>query len=126
MTAFLQVCDMHAVVQMDNMLTFYYTADEVVSVNGTSVEVPDVTNTELNLCVSFNSSSSSDRIVVLAHHQHDPEKLSAYCLNSTYCTEAPVAGNYSIGVFNQTTGSILIPPATPPIISIYTVSIREY
>ena len=117
---------MHAIVQMDNILTFYYTADEVVSVNGTSVEVPDVANTELNLCVSFKSRSSSDRIVVLAHHQRDPEKLSAYCLNSTNCTEAPLAGNYSIGVFNQTAGSILIPPATPATVSIYTVPISEY
>ena len=117
---------MHAIVQMDNIFTFYYIADEVVSVNGTSVEVPNVTNTEVNLCVFFNSSSSSDRIVVLAHHRLDPEKLSAYCLNSTYCTEAPVTGNYSIGVFNQTAGSILIPPATPPTISIYTVPIGEY
>ena len=107
------------------IFTFYYTADKVVSVNGTSVEVPNVTNTEVNLCVFFNSSSSSDRIVVLAHHRHDPEKLSAYCLNSTNCTEA-VSGNYSIGVFNQTAGSILIPPATPPNISIYTVPISEY
>ena len=114
---------MHAIVQMDNIFTFYYTADEVVSVNGTSVEVP---NTEVNLCVFFNSSSSSDRIVVLAHHHRDPEKLSAYCLNSTYCTEAPVTGNYSIGVFNQTAGKILIRPATPPTIAIYTVPIGEY
>ena len=117
---------LHAIVQMDNIFTFYYTADEVVSVNGTSVEIPDVANKELNLCVSFNSSSSSDRIVILAHHQRDPEKLSAYSLNSTYCTEAPVTGNYSIGVFNQTAGSILIPPATPPTVSIYTVLISEY
>ena len=109
---------MHAIV---NILTFYYTADEVVSVNGTSVEVPNVTNAQVNLCISFKSSSSSDRIVVLAHHQRDPEKLLAYSLNSTNCTEAPVTGNYSIGVFNQTT-SILTPPATPPTISIYATS----
>ena len=107
------------------MFTFYCAADKVVSVNGTYVEVPDATNTEVNLCISFESSSSSDRIVVLAHHRGDPEKLSAFCLNSTNCTEAPPAGNYSIGVFNQTAGSILTPPAMSPTISIHTVPISE-
>ena len=108
-----------------DIFTFYYTADEVVSVNGTSisVEVPDVTNSEVKLCISFNSSSSSDRIVVLAHHINNPRKLSAYYLNASNCTEAPAAGDYSIGVFNQTGGRILKPPATHPNI---TVLISEY
>ena len=104
----------------------FYAADEVVSVNGTSVEVPNVTNSVVKLCISFNSSSSSDRIVVLAHHVNDPGKLSAYHLNATNCTEAPAAGDYSIGVFNQSGGGILKPPATCPSISIDIVPISEY
>jgi len=34
-------------------------------------------NTEQQLCVSFVSSTSSDQIVVLAHHTDNPTKLSA-------------------------------------------------
>ena len=100
--------------------------NEVISVNGTFLKVPDVTNTELKLCVSFKSSSISDGIVVLAHHINDCNKLSAYYLNTTNCIAAPPPGDYSVGVFTQSHDNILKPPATPPTISIDTVPISEY
>ena len=51
------------------------------------MEVPHpAVNTELQLCISFESNSSSDWIVVLAHHTEDPTKLSAYssCGNQAF------------------------------------------
>ena len=64
-------------------------------------------------------------IILLAHRYGDPQKLLAYFLNATNCTTAPDAGRYVVGVFNQTGGSTLKPPATPPNISIVTVLISE-
>ena len=99
--------------------------EEVVSVSGTFLQVPDIANTEVKLCVSFESSTSSDRIIVLAHHIDDTEKLSAYFLNTTNCTSAPAAGGYVVGVFTQNGDSTLKVPATPPTISVGTVPISE-
>ena len=100
-----------------------HTADEVVSVNGTFLEVPNVTNTELKLCVYFKS-SNIDGIVVLAHHTDDPEKLLAYFLNTT-CATPPPPGGYIIGVFTQSRYNTLEEPATPLTISVHIVSISE-
>ena len=115
-------------------MSYYYivcvcvacTADEVLSVNGISMEVPNIGNTEMKVCVSFGFSTPSDRTIVLAHHINDPEKLSAYFLNATNCTTAPPAGDYIVGVFTQSVGITLEVPATPPTISILIVPISEY
>lgn len=101
-------------------------ADEVISVNGTFLKVPDVTNTELKLCVSFDSSTNTDGTVVLAHHMNDCNKLSAYYLNTTNCITPPPPGDYSVGVFTRSHDNILKAPAAPPTISIGTVAISEY
>ena len=100
--------------------------DEAVSVNGTFLQVPDIANTEVKLCVSFQYSSSSDRIIVLVHHRGDPKKLSAYFMNTSNCTTAPTPGVYVVGVFTQSHDSTLKPPASPPTISVGTVPISEY
>ena len=97
-----------------------------VSVNGTFLQVPDIANTEVKLCVSFQSSTSSDRIIVLAHHINDTEKLSAYLLNATNCTAAPPPGVYVIGVLTQNGDNALKPPATPHTISIDTLPSEYY
>ena len=97
-----------------------------VSVNGTFLQVPDIANTEMELCVFFQSSSSSDRIIVLVHHRDDPKKLSAYLLNATNCTTAPPPGGYVIGVLTQNGDNALKPPGTPPTISIDTISEYYY
>ena len=100
--------------------------NEAVSVNGTFLQVPDIANTEVKLCVSFQSSSSSDRIIVLVHHRGDPKKLSAYFMNTSNCTTAPTPGVYVVGVLTQSHDSTLKIPATPPTISVGTVPISEY
>ena len=94
--------------------------------NGTFLQVPDIANTEVTLCVSFTSSTCNDRIIVLVHHINDTEKLSAYFLNTTNCTTAPAPGDYVVGVFIQSDDSTLKVPATPPTISVGTVPISEY
>ena len=94
--------------------------------NGTFLQVPDIANTEVSLCVSFTSSTSNDRIIVLVHHINDTEKLSAYLLNTTNCTTAPAPGDYVVGIFIQSDDSTLKVPATPPTISVGTVPISEY
>ena len=71
------------------------------------------------LCVSFESSTSSVRIIVLAHLVGDPQKLLAYYLNMTNCTAAPDPGNYIVGVFIHV-GSTLKAPATSPNITLFT------
>ena len=101
-------------------------ANEVISVNGTFLKVPDVTNTELKLCVSFKSSTDTDGTVVLAHHMNDCNKLSAYYLNTTSCITPPPPGDYSVGVFARSHDNILKAPTAPPTISIDTVPISEY
>ena len=98
-----------------------------VSVNGgTFQQVPDIANTEVKLCVSFQYSTGSDRIIVLVHHRGDPKKLSAYLLNATNCTTAPPPGDYVVGVFIQSDDSTLKPPATPPTILLDTISEYYY
>ena len=91
------------------------------------MEVPHpAMNTELQLCISFESNSSSDRIVVLAHHTEDPTKLSAYSSRGNQCFRAPPAGNYSFAVFNQTGDRTLEPPTTSPEIWFSTVAEGKY
>ena len=102
------------------------TGDEVIFVNGMLLKVPDVTNTELKLCVTFESSTITDGTVVLAHHLNNRNKLSAYYLNTTNCITPPPPGNYGVGVFTQSHDNILKAPATLPIISLDTVPISEY
>ena len=92
--------------------------------NGTFLQVPDNASTEM--CISFQSRTSSEKIIVLAHHINDTEKLSAYLLNTTNCTTAPPPGVYVVGVFTQSHDSTLKPPASPPTISVGTVPISEY
>ena len=70
------------------------------------------------LCVSFESNTNKETIILLAHRYGKPQKLLAYYLNTTNCTPAPDAGDYVVGVFNHTGESILKAPATPPNISI--------
>ena len=88
--------------------------------NGIILEVPNDTNTELMLCVSFDSSTNRVRITVLAHLFGDPKKLLAYYLNMTNCTAAPDPGKYIVGVFIHYVGSTLKAPATSPNISVFT------
>ena len=102
------------------------TGDEVIFVNGTLLKVPDVTNTELKLCVSFEFSTITDGTVVLAHHLNNRNKLSAYYLNTTNCITPPPPGNYGVGVFTRSHDNILKAPATLPTISLDTVPISEY
>ena len=89
-------------------------------------------NTELQLCVSFESSTSSDesddrdRIVIIAHHADDPTKLSAHYSLDNWCLRAPMAGSYYFAVFIQRNDSILEPPAPPPVILIRTVSTGKH
>ena len=89
--------------------------------NGTLLQVPEpAMNTELQLCISFMSSTSSvnrDRLVVLTHRTDDLTELSAY-FSHDKCLKAPSAGGYYFGVFTQNNDSTLEPPATPPEISI--------
>jgi len=89
--------------------------DGTVHVNGTLLEVPKTAmNTKLQLCISFESSTSSDQIVVLAHHTDVPTKLSAYSSHGNQCFKAPTAhaGNYSFAVFVRKSDSTLEAPAT--------------
>ena len=91
--------------------------------NGTLLQVPDISSTEVKLCVSFES---SNKIVVLAHRYGDPKKLLAYFLNTTNCTTAPAAGYYIVAVFSQTSGNVLKPTTTPPTIFYEIMTISEY
>ena len=107
----------------------FYADDEVVSVNGIFLEVPNVTNTitaKMKLCVSFGPNTSTDGTIVLAHHYGDPRKLLMYNLNTTNCTTAPPAGDYIVGVFTQTRGNDLKVPATSPTFSFHSVPNSEY
>ena len=95
-------------------------------VQGTLIEVPDPgMNTELQLCISFESNTSSDQIVVLAHHTDNPTKLSAY-YSPDSCLKPPTAGSYIFAVFTQNGDNTLEPPATPPEILIHTMSTCKY
>ena len=103
-----------------------YADDEIVSVNGISLDVPDTVNAEVRLCVSFGPNTSTDGTVVVAHRQGDPKTLLAYNLTTTDCTTAPPAGNYIVGVFTQTRGNALRELATTPTFSFDFVSKSEY
>ena len=94
-------------------------ADDIVSVNGTFVEV---TSTQVSVCVFFDCINSNNGIVVLAHHVDDDdyEELSAYhlALNTTNCFVAPAPGHYNVGVFTRNHNNILEVPTMPPTITI--------
>ena len=108
------------------MYVFFCVDDNVVHIEGTLIEVPDLSNnTELQLCISFESSISSDPIVVLAHHTDNPTKLSAY-YSSDNCLRPPTAGSYIFAVFTHNSDNTLEPPATPPEILIRTMSMCKY
>ena len=95
-------------------------------VEGTLIEVPEPSNNmELQLCISFESSTDSDQIVVLAHHTDKPTRLSAY-YSPVNCLRPPTAGSYIIAVFTQNSDNTLEPPATPPEILIRTLSACKY
>ena len=99
---------------------------EVLLVPGTMLEVPDIADADVKLCVSIEPDPSSDIIIVLAYHNDDPEKLLAYFLDVTNCTTAPAPGSYIFGVFVQNEDKIMKEPVTPPTIFFNTVSISEY
>lgn len=94
-------------------------AAKVASVNGILKEIPEVTSRQVELCVTFESNMSGDKIVVFAHRVGDPGKLLAYHLNlkKSNCTSAPAPGRYFFGVF--TNGGSLNEPLTPPTISFF-------
>jgi len=101
--------------------------DNTVHVNGALIEVPDpAMNTELQLCISFESNTSSGGIVVLAHHTEDPTKLSAYSSHGNQCFRAPTAGSYYFAVFNQTGDRTLEAPTAFPEIQFITVTKRKH
>ena len=90
------------------------------------MEVPNpAMNAELQLCISFESNTSSDPIVVLAHHTDNPTKLFAY-YSPGNCLRPPTAGNYIFAIFTQNSDNTLEPPATPPEILIRTMSTCKY
>ena len=78
-----------------------FAAKEAISVNGTFLQLPDVTNSGVKLCVSFGSSTSTDGTVVFAHRIDDCNRLLAYFLNTTNCFTAPAAGDYIVVVFSR-------------------------
>ena len=96
---------------------------EVLLVPGTMVEVPDIADADVKLCISSEPDPSSNTIVVLAHHIDDPEKLLAYFLYVTNCTTAPAPGSYFFAVFVQNEDKIM---KAPPTIFFTTVSVSEY
>ena len=96
---------------------------KIIAVNGTLLQVPVISSTEVKLCVS-EVNTSSNMTVVLAHRYGDPHKLLAYFLNTTNCITTPAGGDYIVGVFTLTSDNILKPPATPP--TIETMTISEY
>ena len=100
---------------------------EVLLVPGTMLEVPDIADADVKLCVSsIEPDPSTNTIVVLAHHIDDPEELLAYFLDVTNCTTAPAPGSYFFAVFVQNEDKIMKAPVTPPTIFFNTASISEY
>ena len=98
------------------------------SVMGTYKEIPKEPNGQVKLCITFDSSTSGDEIIVFAHNVDDPEKLSSYHLNlkETNCTSAPdLAGGYFFGLFTNG-GNTLNEPDTPLTILIDIVPTSEY
>ena len=95
---------------------------------GTFKDIPKDPNGQVNLCITFDASTSGDEIVVFAHNVDDPEKLSSYHLNlkETNCTPAPaLAGGYFFGVFTNGDNT-LNEPDTPLAISVDIVPTSEY
>ena len=91
------------------------------------VEVPDIADADVKLCVSsIELDPSGNTIVVLAHHIDDPEKLLTYFLDVTNCTTAPAPGSYFFAVFVQNEDKIMKAPITAPTIYFNTVSMSEY
>ena len=107
-------------------MVFFFCADEVPSVDGKFLEVPDTANAEVKLCVSFGPNTSIEGTVVLAHPINDSRKLSAYFLNTSNCTAPLNAGYYTVGVFTKSSKTTLEVPVTPPTFSFYTEPISEY
>ena len=100
---------------------------EVLLVPGTMLEVPDIADADVKLCVSsIEPDPSTNTIVVLAHHIDDPEKLLAYFLDVTNCITAPAPGTYFFALFVQNEDKITKAPITAATISFSTVSISEY
>lgn len=108
-----------------NFMYNYVIVDDVISVNGTFLEVPDIANPEAMLCVSFESNIHNDRIVVLGHHVDDPKNLTMYSLTTANCTTAPSPGGYVFGLFTQNGSHTLKAPATSLSISFAVVLISE-
>ena len=98
---------------------------EVLLVPGTMVEVPDIADADVKLCISSEPDPSGSTIV-LAHHIDDPEKLLTYFLDVTNCTTAPSPGSYFFAVFVRNEDKIMKAPVTPPTIYFNTVSMSEY
>lgn len=101
------------------------TVDDVASVNGTFLEVPDI-SAELILCIFFESSSKVNGTVLLAQRIDDPEKLLVFFPDSTNCAMAPPPGAYILGLFTQSSENALEEPTTPLTISVHIVPISEY
>lgn len=98
------------------------------SVIGRFEEIPQDPNGQVKLCITFDSSTSGDEIVVFAHNVDDPEKLASYHLNlkKSNCTSAPdLEGGYFFGVFTNG-GNTLNEPDTSLAISIDIVPTSEY
>ena len=106
--------------------SYLYADNKIVSVNGTLLQVPDISSTVVKLCVPLEGNTSSNMTVVLVHRYGDPHKLLVYFLNTTNCTTAPPAGNYVVGVFTLTSDNLLKPLATHPTIYYGTMTISEY
>ena len=90
------------------------------------LDVPDIADADVKLCISIEPDPSSNTIVVLAHHIDDPEKLLTYFLDVTNCTTAPSPGSYFFAVFVQNEDKITTAPITLPTIFFTTLSISEY
>ena len=108
------------------MIYLFFWTDEVPSVDGVFLKVPDIVNSKVKLCVSFGSSTSTEGTVVLAHPANDFKRLSAYFLNTSNCTAPLDAGCYTVGVFNKSSKNTLEEPVTSPTFSFHTEPISEY
>ena len=108
------------------MIYIFFCTDEVPSVDGAFLKVPDIVNSKVKLCVSFGSSTSTEGTLVLAHPANDFKRLSAYFLNTSNCTAPLDAGYYTVGVFTKSSESTLKEPVASPIFSFYTETISEY
>ena len=93
---------------------------------GTILDVPDIADAAVKLCISSEPDLSGSTIVVLAHRIDHPEKLLTYFLDVTNCTTTPAPGSYFFAVFVQNEDKITKAPITAPTISFTTVSISEY